>query len=357
MDKTAPQANKYRSDNRALSLAKLRQSNCELPDFFSAENLASINPVSSHQLTTDFLNPVHEYLIRPRKNFRASLVEAGAGLIGNVASSIDLENMALIKDAVECLHAGSLIIDDIQDGSVLRRGLPSFHLKHSVPAAICTGNWMYFWPLRLLEQVVWSPTQKILAYEKFHRALELAHYGQYLDLTTKAVDIDEARLAEISLKTAELKTGTITALAFFLGALAAGADPTQLEIINSFGHRFGLALQRLDDWGNFCSEKAQDKRFEDLINEKPTTIWHDIVHLANPVEIESFKRAVSFLPNQEPLIRWLDTSDLQEIALSNIEKSLRSLVSELERTLNLNKQSNGINKLKKIMEELLLAYT
>lgn len=357
MDKFVPQVRPFLADNNSAPLAKPHQAGCLLPDFFTSENLKSLNPVSSNQLSSEFLYPVEEYLCRPRKNFRASLVEAGAALIRSSDIGTNLENMALIKDAIECLHAGSLIIDDIQDGSILRRGLPSFHRQHSVPTAICTGNWMYFWPLRLLERVTWSPTQKILAYEIFHRALELAHYGQFLDLTTKAGETDANRLAEISLKTAEMKTGTITALAFYLGALASGADTNQLDIINKFGHRFGLVLQRLDDWGNFCSEKAKDKRFEDLLNEKPTTIWHDIVHYASVEEIESFKRAISFLPNQEPLIRWLDTTEVQDKALNGIEKNLRSIVAELEQLLSPNHESTGIEKLKHIMEELLLAYT
>src|SRR5690606_21574978 len=120
-------------------------------------------------------------------------------------------------------------------------------------------------------------------------ALELGHYGQYLDITTKANEIPVAKLADLSIKTAELKTGTITALAFVLGAIAAGASRDQLAVIFTFGSKFGLALQRLDDWSNLCSLKAGDKRFEDLMQNKPTTVWCDLVRFCRDEDINSFK--------------------------------------------------------------------
>jgi geranylgeranyl pyrophosphate synthase len=343
------------SEIRHNTVAQLLNSEFKLPDLFSKENTDYFNHESALQLSTDFLDPVNEYLNRPRKNFRSSLVEAGTQLVLG-GQEVSEQNLSLIKDAIECLHAGSLIIDDVQDGSTKRRGRPSFHLQHGIPVAICAGNWMYFWPLRLLEKVEWSSTQKIQAYEYYNRALELGHYGQYLDITTKANETNESRLAGLTIKTAELKTGTITALAFVLGAIAAGANNEQISAICTFGSKFGLALQRLDDWSNLCSIKAGDKRFEDLIKNKPTTVWHDLVHFCTSKEITDFKSAIWSLPKTELITAWLASSKLQEKSFNDIKNNLHISIAQLKKALDKKGDSLGIKTIEKITENLLIAY-
>ena len=46
---------------------------------------------------------------------------------------------------VEIIHAGSLIVDDIEDGSTQRRGAPCRPPAYGVPLALNGANWMYFW--------------------------------------------------------------------------------------------------------------------------------------------------------------------------------------------------------------------
>ena len=52
---------------------------------------------------------------------------------------------------MELTHAGSLIIDDIEDGARTRRGGPAAHLEFGVDLAVNAGNLVYFLPTRLLE--------------------------------------------------------------------------------------------------------------------------------------------------------------------------------------------------------------
>ena len=88
--------------------------------------------------------PLAEFLARPSKEFRARLVQWGYVLGGGVG--IAPVELAL---SVEALHAGSLVVDDIQDGSQERRGAPALHLQHGVARALNAGNWLYFWPCLL----------------------------------------------------------------------------------------------------------------------------------------------------------------------------------------------------------------
>ncbi|EGO03064.1 hypothetical protein SERLA73DRAFT_120049 [Serpula lacrymans var. lacrymans S7.3] len=49
-----------------------------------------------------------------------------------------------IVSIIEDLHNSSLLIDDIEDGSPLRRGSPTAHIKYGVAPAINSGNYVYF---------------------------------------------------------------------------------------------------------------------------------------------------------------------------------------------------------------------
>lgn len=50
----------------------------------------------------------------------------------------------MIEDLVEMLHNASLLIDDIQDNSKLRRGSPVAHSIYGVPLTINAANYVYF---------------------------------------------------------------------------------------------------------------------------------------------------------------------------------------------------------------------
>ena len=86
-----------------------------------------------------------DILGRPSRQFRGRMCE----LAWRLADGDD-EIPANLPAVVEVIHAGSLIVDDIEDGSPVRRGGPSLHVVHGIPRALNTGNWMYFWAMDLV---------------------------------------------------------------------------------------------------------------------------------------------------------------------------------------------------------------
>lgn len=50
----------------------------------------------------------------------------------------------MIGDLVEMLHNASLLIDDIEDNSKLRRGAPVAHSIYGIPLTINAANYVYF---------------------------------------------------------------------------------------------------------------------------------------------------------------------------------------------------------------------
>jgi hypothetical protein len=102
-------------------------------------------------LRSALLDLIAELASSPGKRIRGQLVSLSYRLLsGTPPSTVAAKQCRWCADAVEMIHAGSLIIDDIEDGSCMRRGRPALHVKVGVPLALNAGNWLYFWGLELL---------------------------------------------------------------------------------------------------------------------------------------------------------------------------------------------------------------
>ena len=212
--------------------------------------------------------PVLDFVERPSKALRASLVNRCHELAGGVSPCP--EELGAI---VEVLHAGSLIIDDIEDGSTSRRGRPALHALHGVPVALNAGNWMYFWALDLVQQLPLGDAVQLSVYRWVLRTLLRSHHGQGLDLTADVYALPQREAPTLVRATTELKTGALMELSAVLGALAAGARPALADEFARFGREVGVALQMLDDVGGLVSEKRCHKGHEDLLLGRPTWPW------------------------------------------------------------------------------------
>lgn len=212
--------------------------------------------------------PLRDFLGRSSKMFRAHMAEwawSAAGGEGELCISIPL--------AVEALHAGSLIIDDIQDKASLRRGDVALHERYGLATALNAGNWLYFWPVRLLSEANLSPEQELAALKKLAETQHRSHLGQGLDVSLKIHDIHQEDMAGIVQSKTALKTGALMGLSAYLGALGAGAPPETREAFARFGEGLGGILQMLDDAGSITSEDRTEKAREDLIQGTPTWPW------------------------------------------------------------------------------------
>lgn len=149
--------------------------------------------------------------------------------------------------AVELLHNFSLVHDDIQDNSELRRNRPTVWVKWGVAQAINVGDILFilaFQALNGLDQTL--PSQAVLqANHILQQACLRLTEGQYLDISY------EAR-SELALEDywpmIGGKTSALLRCCAELGALSAGADEAQRACFGEYGYALGLAFQVLDDW-------------------------------------------------------------------------------------------------------------
>jgi geranylgeranyl diphosphate synthase type I len=275
---------------------------------FAAESLADLADGAAQEIPwrlwrQALYTPLHDFLSRPGKEFRGELLAQSWHLSGR--KDPPPPELALV---VEALHAGSLVIDDIEDESTERRGRPALHRVYGTATALNAGNWLYFWPFRLLESAPLAPEIRAAAHRLVTRVLLECHYGQSLDLSVRLADLEVAEIPGVVRAITELKTGSLVGLAAGLGALASGADERFVGAATRFGRELGTALQMLDDLSGVMTEKRRHKGIEDVALGRPTWPW---AWLATTMERDAFaelqqmSRAVHEGHAPEPLAREL----------------------------------------------------
>ncbi|WPU65132.1 polyprenyl synthetase family protein [Peredibacter starrii] len=271
--------------------------------------LALNNPCDLNTvLGKSLIDPVNDFFQKPGKNIRPRLVELGYRLAFDSdpveIPEEDIQKLKLAGHIVELIHGGSLIVDDIQDGSHVRRNAPTFHLQHGLPVALNAGNWLYFWALGQIKELKLSndSTQKLL--DIILGLMIRAHFGQAVDLGTRIDEISQSDVEKTCYASMELKTGTLLCLALQLGAAVSNREPAM--DLNALGNKLGFMLQLFDDFGNFAEEKksSPSKRYEDLYNRRPTWAWAQASKLDSDT-YSDFLSAIRQLPNEDQLEQWI----------------------------------------------------
>ncbi|MFG1665526.1 polyprenyl synthetase family protein [Streptomyces sp. Y7] len=194
--------------------------------------------------------PVLHLLNKPGRSWRAYVAGSVLCLLDT-----DPEPYRPLTAATEILHTSALVIDDVQDGSTTRRGLPSVHEVFGTAAAITAGTLGYYTFDPLLQRVPQADAATMLrVYQLYLRAMRAAHAGQALDLAGHHATFDEAvesgdptALLEQIRTTHRLKTGMLVRSTAEVAAILGGADEAQLAAICDYFENVGLAYQISDD--------------------------------------------------------------------------------------------------------------
>ena len=241
-------------------------------------------------------DPARVFLAEPGKGFRANLVRMGWDLAGGAPGACP-PSLAVV---LEWLHAGSLIVDDIEDGSLTRRGRPALHVSHGLPLALNTGNFLYFAAQMQLEQLDISAATRLQLHADIVHALVRCHHGQALDIGAHVESLTQGEALAVVRATTALKTGALTALAASLGARASEADAATVDAVAQFGADLGVGLQMLDDLGNILSAKRREKAVEDLRGGHPTWIWAWRAEDADPFTFARLQTALRHVMEGAP---------------------------------------------------------
>ncbi|WP_323043120.1 farnesyl diphosphate synthase [Gemmobacter sp.] len=182
------------------------------------------------------------YAVTGGKRLRGFLVLESAALHG-IAADAALDAAA----AVECLHAYSLVHDDLpaMDDDALRRGQPTVHVKWDEATAILAGDALQTLAFEFLAAPALGPADRRLALVAgLARAsgAEGMVLGQALDIAAETA-ATPLTLGQITALQAG-KTGALIGWSATAGAMLAGADPAPLA---GYAAALGLAFQIADD--------------------------------------------------------------------------------------------------------------
>lgn len=212
--------------------------------------------------------PIWELLDRGGKRWRPALFLIIAKAFG--AKEEKLLDLSIIPEIV---HNGTLMIDDIEDNSDLRRGKSAIHKIHGNDIAINAGTAMYYLPLIALKQHKsdFSPKTINAAYEIYAQEMINLAYGQGFDIYWHKggkTDVTEG----MYLQMCAFKTGTLARMAAKLGALFAGANQKQIDLAGEFAESIGIAFQIQDDILNLVGTKEYGKEIGGDISEGKRTL-------------------------------------------------------------------------------------
>lgn len=167
-------------------------------------------------------------------------------LVGNMLGAPE-EKLITLGASVELLHTATLVHDDLIDGALLRRGMPTLNARWSPAATVLTGDFLFARAAKLAAETDHLPLMKLFA-----DTLATIVNGELTQMfSARGVIERENYYQRIYAKTASL---------FEMSALAACMVATEDEEMRAsmkvFGYEVGMAFQIVDDILDFTGEQS-----------------------------------------------------------------------------------------------------
>ncbi|MDX5346087.1 MAG: polyprenyl synthetase family protein [Hymenobacteraceae bacterium] len=191
----------------------------------------------------------------------------------------DVEKVLKPALATEVFHNFTLMHDDIMDQAPLRRGQPTVHEKWNQNTAILSGDVMLVRAYELFFDV--EPDKLAQVLKMFSTCAAEVCEGQQLDISFE--NRDDVSIEEY-LHMIRLKTAVLLGFALELGAVLAGATPSDASHIKQFGIDIGVAFQLRDDLLDVYAdqEKFVKQVGGDILSDKKTFLLLTAIAQANP---------------------------------------------------------------------------
>ena len=221
-----------------------------------------------------FIQPIREITDRGGKSWRSYATIACCDVVGG-SSQEAIDWLAL----PELMHVGSLMVDDVQDGSTIRRGGPAAHTVHGQATAINSGTAAYFLGQICIYEADMHFEEKVQVYNWYFEAMRASHSGQAMDIKgldymmPEALVNDSAArlLSKRVLATHRLKSAAPASYLAQIGALIGGASPEQIAGLGDYYEKLGISFQIIDDTLNLKGFKDNLKtKAEDITAGKIT---------------------------------------------------------------------------------------
>lgn len=188
----------------------------------------------------DIQAALHHLLQAGGKRMRPTVALLAGRMVG-----AERDTLLHLAAALEMLHTATLVHDDLIDGALLRRGVPTLNAQWSPAATVLTGDFLFARAAHLAAQ-----TRSLAVMERFAETLSIIVDGEIRQMFEGGRYITrEAYYRRIYAKTASM---------FELATVAAGLlgqpSPEEAEALQQYGYAFGMAFQIVDDILDFCGD-------------------------------------------------------------------------------------------------------
>jgi geranylgeranyl diphosphate synthase type I len=172
---------------------------------------------------------------------------------------------------IELMHNFTLVHDDIMDHSILRRNIPSVHMKFGEATAILSGDLLFAKSFEAIQDTtVEYQTYKELEREFVQCVIAICQ-GQQLDMEFES----QKTISEHDyLNMISKKTAALFKISAKGGGLIGGGDAKEIKALTAYGIALGFAFQIWDDYLDMSSDaKTLGKDIgNDIRNGKKTLI-------------------------------------------------------------------------------------
>jgi geranylgeranyl diphosphate synthase, type II len=212
--------------------------------------------IPSNRYRTILYDLMLEYPLRLGKGFRPALCIATCRALGG-----RLQDVLQTAAVLELYHNAFLVHDDVEDGSLMRRGNPTLHQDYGVPIAVNVGDGMNALCLQPL-----LDNMNLLGMGKALRILQIVSRMTRESVEGQAMELDWVRRGRWGLRDREYclmsykKTCWYTFIApMQVGGIVNGATPSQLALLRKYAVYVGVAFQIQDDVLNLTADERYGK--------------------------------------------------------------------------------------------------
>ena len=295
---------------------------------------------SKKAVEESLIKPIWNFISRGGKRWRPVLFLLVTEAVGG--------NIEKVKDFVvipELAHEGSIIEDDIEDQSELRRGKPCLHRIFGEDIALNAGNFLYFLPLLALikNRKKFKPEILVKAYETYIQEMINIHLGQGTDIfwhKGKVKKIDEKEYLQMC----AFKTGCLSRMAAKLAVVLLKGDEKLAKVVGRVAETVGVAFQIQDDILDISLAGKEREKFgksfgNDIKEGKRTLMVINTLKKATKKDkkrlIEILNKHTDDLEERKEAIEIIKKYDSIEYAKKVAKKIMREAWEEADRVLDL----------------------
>jgi len=167
-------------------------------------------------------------------------------LVGNMLGAPE-EKLITLGASVELLHTATLVHDDLIDGALLRRGIPTLNARWSPAATVLTGDFLFARAAKLAAETDYLPLMKLFA-----DTLATIVNGELTQMFSARGMINRDNYYQ----RIYAKTASLFEMASLAAAMVATEEEETRAAMRAFGYEVGMAFQIVDDILDFTGEQS-----------------------------------------------------------------------------------------------------